>query len=108
MSRKLTLQDRVRAFRILDYPKGGITTETKRVEQIRNFEPSNQTKSVETIHKNGQLLRGHFAIKSLISLIYQEDQTLCFMPWNGQETAITLDKMKRVFTRQNPLVFTLH
>ena len=46
---------------------------TKSVEQIQKFEPFNQKKSVETIHKNNQLLKGHFATKSLISLIYQED-----------------------------------
>ena len=88
MPRKLIQQDRVRAFRILDYPNGGITSVTKSVEQIQEFESSNQKKTVETIHKNGQLLKGHFALKSLISLIYQEDHTLCLRPWKWTKKQI--------------------
>ena len=43
-----------------------------------------------------------------ISLIYQEDQTLCLMPWKWiKKQQLTLDKVERVFTRRTPLVYLL-
>jgi hypothetical protein len=70
------------------------------------METSNQKKRVETIQENGQLLKGHFELKIPISLIYQEYRSALFSALKKDKE--TTDKMKRVFTRGTPLVYTLH
>ena len=67
---------------------------------------SNQKKRVETIQESGQLLKGHFELKSPISLIYQEYRSAPFSALKKDKE--TTDKMTRVFTRGTLLVYTLH